>query len=35
MYIDYNGSVMICCNLRSDIKQHDIGYMGNALMKHQ
>ena len=30
MYIDYNGSVMICCNLRSDIKQHDIGYMGNA-----
>ena len=30
MYIDYNGSVMICCNLRSDIQQHDIGCMGNA-----
>ena len=30
MYIDYNGSVMICCNLRSDIEGHDIGLMGNV-----
>ena len=30
MYVDYNGSVMICCNLRSDVKGHEIGYMGNA-----
>ena len=30
MYVDYNGSVMICCNLRSDVEGHDIGYMGNA-----
>ena len=30
MYVDYNGSVMICCNLRSDVKGHEIGLMGNA-----
>jgi hypothetical protein len=30
MYIDYNGNVMICCALRSDIKNHDIGLMGNV-----
>ena len=30
IYVDYNGSVMICCNLRSDVKGHEIGLMGNA-----
>jgi MoaA/NifB/PqqE/SkfB family radical SAM enzyme len=28
MYIDYNGSVMVCCNTRSDIKDHESGIMG-------
>lgn len=30
MYIDYNGNVMICCSLRSDIKEHKEGLMGNV-----
>jgi radical SAM protein with 4Fe4S-binding SPASM domain len=30
MYIDYNGNVMICCALRSDIPEHNIGIMGNV-----
>jgi radical SAM protein with 4Fe4S-binding SPASM domain len=30
MYIDYNGNVMICCALRSDIPQHKNGVMGNV-----
>lgn len=30
MYIDYNGSVMICCALRSDIPSHENGIMGNV-----
>ncbi len=30
MYIDYNGSVMPCCNLRSDIKEHDKYIMGDT-----
>lgn len=29
MYIDYNGNVMVCCNTRSDIKDH-----GNGIMAH-
>ncbi len=29
MYIDYNGSIMICCALRSDIGHHKDGIMGN------
>lgn len=30
MYIDYNGSIMICCALRSDITTHGDGIMGNV-----
>ncbi len=30
MYVDYNGSVMICCNLRSDVKGHESGVMGDS-----
>ena len=30
MYIDYNGNVMICCALRSDIPDHKDGIMGNV-----
>jgi radical SAM protein with 4Fe4S-binding SPASM domain len=30
MYIDYNGNVMVCCALRSDIKNHTNGLMGNV-----
>lgn len=29
MYIDYNGSVMVCCNTRSDVPDHNNGIMGN------
>tara|TARA_R100000005_G_C4983019_1_gene192195 strand:- start:692 stop:1564 length:873 start_codon:yes stop_codon:yes gene_type:complete len=29
MYIDYNGSVVVCCNTRSDIPEHENGVMGN------
>lgn len=29
MYIDFNGAIMICCALRSDIKKHESGIMGN------
>lgn len=29
MYIDYNGNVMVCCALRSDIPKHKNGIMGN------
>lgn len=29
MYIDYNGNVMVCCNTRSDILEHQNGIMGN------
>lgn len=29
MYIDYNGSVMVCCALRSDVSMHKDGVMGN------
>ena len=29
MYIDYNGSVMICCNSRSDIPEHKDANMGS------
>ena len=29
MYIDYNGNVMVCCALRSDIPDHAIGIMGH------
>ena len=28
MYIDYNGSVMVCCALRSDVAAHKSGIMG-------
>lgn len=27
MYIDYNGSVMVCCALRSDVPEHENGIM--------
>jgi len=30
MYIDYNGSVMVCCNTRSDMPEHENGLMGNV-----
>lgn len=30
MYIDYNGSVMVCCNTRSDVKEHSNGKTGNV-----
>lgn len=29
MYIDYNGSIMVCCALRSDIPDHKDGVMGH------
>lgn len=29
MYIDYNGDVMVCCNVRSDVPDHKNGIMGN------
>ena len=29
IYIDYNGNCMPCCNLRSDIKQHQKYILGN------
>lgn len=31
MYIDYNGLVMVCCNTRSDVPEHENGIMGNVL----
>ena len=30
MYIDYNGSAMVCCNLRSDVKGQESGFMGDV-----
>jgi MoaA/NifB/PqqE/SkfB family radical SAM enzyme len=30
MYIDYNGSVMVCCNTRSDMAEHAEGVMGSV-----
>lgn len=30
MYIDYNGSIMVCCNTRSDMPEHQNGLMGNV-----
>ena len=30
MYIDHNGSVMPCCNMRSDVSQHAEMIMGNV-----
>jgi len=30
IYIDYNGSVMPCCNFRSDVKEHKKFIMGNV-----
>lgn len=32
MYIDYNGSVMVCCNSRSDIPEHNNANMGSIHM---
>ena len=29
MYIDYNGNIMVCCALRSDVSQHYNGIMGH------
>lgn len=29
MYIDYNGSVMVCCNTRSDVPEHNNGIMAH------
>lgn len=29
MYIDYNGSVVVCCNSRSDIPEHEDAIMGS------
>jgi len=33
MYIDHNGSVMPCCNVRSDVQQHAEMVMGNVAEK--
>tara|TARA_R110001583_G_scaffold55762_5_gene168906 strand:+ start:494 stop:1363 length:870 start_codon:yes stop_codon:yes gene_type:complete len=33
MYIDYNGSVMVCCALRSDVPDHASGIMGQIKNK--
>tara|TARA_Y100001951_G_scaffold83919_1_gene73062 strand:- start:677 stop:1570 length:894 start_codon:yes stop_codon:yes gene_type:complete len=30
MYIDYNGTVMICCALRSDVPRHENGIMAHV-----
>jgi MoaA/NifB/PqqE/SkfB family radical SAM enzyme len=30
MYIDYNGSVMVCCNTRSDVPEHKDGIMAHV-----
>jgi MoaA/NifB/PqqE/SkfB family radical SAM enzyme len=30
MYIDYNGSIMVCCALRSDVPGHESGIMGHV-----
>lgn len=30
MYIDYNGSIMVCCNVRSDVPEHSNGIMANV-----
>lgn len=30
MYVDYNGNIMVCCALRSDIEDHSNGLMGNV-----
>jgi radical SAM protein with 4Fe4S-binding SPASM domain len=30
MYIDYNGSVVVCCNSRSDIPEHENAIMGSV-----
>jgi MoaA/NifB/PqqE/SkfB family radical SAM enzyme len=30
MYIDYNGSVMVCCNTRSDVPEHKNGIMAHV-----
>ena len=30
MYIDYNGSVMVCCALRSDVPGQESGIMGHV-----
>lgn len=29
MYIDYNGTVVVCCNTRSDIEEHNTAIMGS------
>ncbi len=31
LYIDYNGSVMPCCNLRSDAEEHHSSILGNIM----
>jgi MoaA/NifB/PqqE/SkfB family radical SAM enzyme len=31
MYIDWNGTVMVCCEMRSEIKEHGSGVMGSVL----
>lgn len=31
MYIDWNGTVMVCCEMRSEIKDHANGVMGSVL----
>jgi radical SAM protein with 4Fe4S-binding SPASM domain len=31
MYVDYNGSIMVCCNTRSDVEEHKNAIMGNVL----
>lgn len=30
MYIDYNGSIMVCCNSRSDVPENSDALMGNV-----
>ena len=34
MYIDYNGTVMICCALRSDVPRHEDGIMSHVKDNH-
>ena len=31
LYIDYNGDVMLCCNLRHDVKEHQKFIIGNVM----
>jgi hypothetical protein len=30
LYVDYNGSYVLCCNVRSDVPEHEGMILGNA-----